>query len=536
MNIEEKKKLHTNLKRHLKYDLCLSLSRRLTRKLFCEKGGFNNKMLLSQYNDLINLMLVAEKTSLSLIDVIKYSYFQPSLKIFSNKLNAHIHLSKLIAGSELQYFRTVCPDITNFSLCLTNLKELTILTITLNPFLIGDLAVNTVIAAISQMTQLTELNLTFHYVLHLNKTDPGLSKALTNLKNLNSFVLFITDIEDKEADSVSSALLNMINLTKLCISSRRGNSIFKEEAQFFSNTIKTLINLNDLSINFYDPKAINSSSFSELINLKSLTIDLLNKNIRDNEALLISLIFDRLYGLENLSLNLRMNHLTDTGVEILSNGFNKLVKLNCLELSLVQNKINDPGAIFLAIAIKKMENLRKLILKIGNNFIRDEGSNSLSKAINSLINLNYLDYSIKCSNSTPGICLFSLTEDLPMLSILILHISSNNMRDEGIEMLCDSLIHLPKLIKLDLLLSNNYLKDNGIEILSLCLSKLIQLSSLTLDLDFNNFGAFGVEILLNSISRLNHLKNTKIIFRGVLKDMIDKNLLNQFEEKIKFNC
>ena len=123
-----------------------------------------------------------------------------------------------------------------------------------------------------------------------------------------------------------------------------------------------------------------------------------------------------------------------------------------------------------------------------------------------------------------------------MLSILILHISSNNMRDEGIEMLCDSLIHLPKLIKLDLLLSNNYLKDNGIEILSLCLSKLIQLSSLTLDLDFNNFGAFGVEILLNSISRLNHLKNTKIIFRGVLKDMIDKNLLNQFEEKIKFNC
>ena len=305
----------------------------------------------------------------------------------------------------------------------------------------------------------------------------------TSLTCLN---LFLEDIDDKEASSLSEALRVNTSLTSLDLGQ---NYIVDELASSLSKALRVNTSLTCLHLwnNLIGYKGASSLSEALRVNTSLTSLDLNMNSIGAEGASSLSEALRVNTSLTSLDLN--MNSIGAEGASSLSEALRVNTSLTSLDLA--WNSIGYEGASSLSEALRVNTSLTSLDLNV--NFIGDEGASSLSEALRVNTSLTSLKLSY---NSIGAEGAHSLCKALRVnTSLTSLDLNMNSIGDEGASSLSEALRVNTCLTSLDL--SENSIADEEASSLSEALRVNTSLTSL--DLSFNSIGDEGASSLSEAL-------------------------------------
>ena len=396
---------------------------------------------------------------------------------------------------------------------------------------------------------------------NLFKKNGELIKKLIKKYHLNSFeekVIFnglieflLLQIDNK---TLNLNELKILSSLKYLLSPINNINLHLTEFNYCEN----YINHKDINLLF---KVISLSNNSLIY------INLSNNNLDDNSC---KLIFENLIKFTQIEkLNISYNKITSEGILMSKEFFINNVSLTTLNFS--YNLLGSQGVEYLSQYLKNnslipitdidisycgietkginifceylITNLSIVKINIGGNFIQDEGIEKLCNVISSnhFTNLSFLF--IENNNINNSNKLFKLISQNPLLTSV--NLKSNNIKNEGVEIIFKNLIIDSKLFYLDL--SNNNINNKGIKIISKYLNENIALSILILD--DNNLEYEGCKYINKLLCKKNNIielslvntnieKGIKLIFEGISKNrMLEKinlsrNNLNNYKKDL----
>ena len=349
---------------------------------------------------------------------------------------------------------------------------------------------------------------------------------LNGLKLLSSLKYLLSPINNIN--------LNLIefNYCENYINHKEINLLFKVLNLSFNSLIHINLSNNNLDDNSCKIIFENLIKFTQIENL----------NISNNKITSEGILMSKEFFTNNIyltTLNLSYNLLGSQGVEYLTKFLknNSLIPINDIDISYCG--IETKGIIIFCEYLSTNLNISKI--NIGGNFIQDEGIDKLCDVINSNIFNNLSLLYIENNDINNSNKLFKLISQVPLLTNV--NLKSNNIKNEGVEVIFKNFITDSKLLYLDL--SNNNINYIGIKTISTYLNENIALSILILD--DNNLESKGCKYINKILTQKNNItelslvntnieKGIKLIFEGISKNRIlekinlSRNNLNNYKK------
>ncbi len=238
---------------------------------------------------------------------------------------------------------------------------------------------------------------------------------------------------------------------------------------FYLNLIKVYNSLKNISKKFIVDILLHIVSRD--INIARLNLDLSNVRYESSEIIYIFNTIPNLNKLIDLSLVIYNSDLENVLLPSL------LAKTKCIQsfdCNFRLNFIEDKTLIYLILsAFQNLNSLTSLKLNISTNNIKDDGMKQISESLSKLINLTYLN----------------------------LDIDSNKISDQGVSVLAEALQNLKNVSSIHVFLWMNIITGDGLANFTNGLKCLTNIVSLTLDFNNNYISPDTIE--------LRHLKSLK---------------------------